>query len=219
MADLNDLKRQEKNIKAQIKARLKKMEKMAANLREDEDDWGPYRNLEAEVVEKTKALTAVLEEIQAEKTKKGKTKKGKTKKGKTKKVTPKKPPFLAGTVVDGIVQAANPETTKVAEDGFGSRGEIDLPGSKKLIESIQAVFRQNWAHPNFNLIVAIYGDATTSDVILDGTTLIISSGKDTIDFQDIGEGLEYVMEETDLSYEEDLDAFDLASELYTFYNS
>jgi len=128
--------------------------------------------------------------------------------------------FLANTFVDGIGQIPNTETKKLANATFKNK-KINQAHSKKLIQSIQAVFSQpyRFAHPNFNLIVAIYGDNTASDVILDGTTLIISSGKDTIDFQDIGEGLGYVMEETDLSYEEDLEAFDLASEIYTFYNS
>lgn len=210
MADLKDLKRQERNIKAKIKTRLRKMEKMEATLREDEDDWGPYQALQAEVVEKTKELTAVLEEIKEAKEPKATPK--------PKKVTA----FLARTVVDGRVQPANSQTQTLAEDTFGEGKGFNKKHSQKLIESIQAVFASEELEPNFNLIVAIYAGTfsnTEGAVVSDGTTLAIATGVNKIDFQDIGEALGYIIEDTDLDYEEDLDAFELASEIYTFYNS
>ena len=223
MADLKDLKRQEKNIRNQIKTRLKNMKKMEADLQYEDnmDDYDPYQALKAEVVELGEKLTVILEQIKEAKEAKEPKEPKKAKEPKEPKEPKKVTAFLARTVVDGRVQVANKETKKLAEDTFGEGKGFNEKHSQKLIESIQAVFSrvENWAHPNFNLIVAIYADSTASDVLLDGTTLIISSGKDNIDFQDVGEGLEYVMEETDLSYEEDLDAFDLASEIYTFYNS
>ena len=205
MTDLKDLKKQERNIKAKIKTRLKNLKKMEANLSDEEyrKFEGPYWDLEAEVVELGEKLTGVLEQIKEAK--------------EAKKVTA----LLAKTVVDGRVQVANLQTQALAEDTFGEGKGFNKKHSEKLIESIQAVFVSEELEPNFNLIVAIYAGAfsnTEGGVVSDGTTLAIATGVDKIDFQDIGEALGYIIEDTDLDYDEDLDAFELASEIYTFYN-
>ena len=214
MTDLKDLKKQERNIKAKIKTRLKNLKKMEANLSDEEyrKFEGPYWDLEAEVVELGEKLTGVLEQI-----KEAKEAKEAKEPEEPKKVTA----FLAKTVVDGRVQVANLQTQALAEDTFGEGKGFNKKHSEKLIESIQAVFVSEELEPNFNLIVAIYAGAfsnTEGGVVSDGTTLAIATGVDKIDFQDIGEALGYIIEDTDLDYDEDLDAFELASEIYTFYN-
>jgi hypothetical protein len=195
MADLNDLKKQQKNIKAQIKRKEIKMEKMATTLSEDEDDWAPYRNLEAEVFEKTKELEAIKEQIQEAQG-------AVAKKATPKKVTPEKKE-LKRIVVNGIMQYP-------AGYADGSTSNE----SQALRTAITEVITNNYLQPNFDLTIRI--DDGPPEVIFGEDELIITGSP--IDFTDIGEALEELLIDTDLSFEEDLDAYDLASELYDAYN-
>jgi hypothetical protein len=76
------------------------------------------------------------------------------------------------------------------------------------------VITNNYLQPNFDLTIRI--DDGPPEVIFGEDELIITGSP--IDFTDIGEALEELLIDTDLSFEEDLDAYDLASELYDAYN-